>query len=202
MKIKINDIRKLTTVHNSNSNVTSNYKFSGFGSFDTHGYFCRTFKIKSLDEEVDGDKLLKWACKNGQFNLVNFLCETHELLLNNYNKTVVIASKNNHYATFTYLCERFVIPKKYVIESIRWSCINENLNIVKYINEKYDIQKEDIVGIENWVLYMICKKKCRSILTYLFEKFEFNINDFEKIFYQLEDDELQMLIINNLDPNK
>jgi ankyrin repeat protein len=203
MKIKISDIIDLTTVHDLRSKVNSDYKFDGCGSFDRSGYFRRRFNINDLNEEVDGEKLFEWGCKNGQIKLVTSLCETNELLLNNnnYNKTVVIAAKNNHVSTFIYLCENNKIPHKYIIESVRWSCLKGHLDIVKYIieNDKYNIQKQQIVGTKNFLLTMICEKGCTPTLKYLFKKFEFIVNDFDDFFHKLKDDDVKMLIINNLD---
>ena len=122
------------------------------GFDDSPRYNLNNWKRNLTIENVRSGDVLRWACEKGHLDVVQYLCKTFELTVEDIrscdNLALQLACENGHLKIIQWLysaCELTVedIRSDYN-RALRFACLYGHLHVVQYLCETFGLTVEDI----------------------------------------------------------
>lgn len=160
-------------------------KFRIFKMFDHHikenKYVSQSICFHSMDESLTYGALLKKSiCKKGNIDVINFLIdqklfEYRNVYMNIAYRNVYmnIACKYGHFNVVKLLCDKFEIKiTTGVCNPIYYACESGNLEIIKYLHQKYSLSTKQFFEKINSPFTQACGSGNIKLVKYLVKMYD------------------------------
>lgn len=150
------------------------------GNINIIKYIKSAYKLNCIKVIDFINIVFRSVCLNGNMDLIEYVeneCNVKIYrLMNKYDQTPVKFKYDTDYYSNKYVFKENDSLTISLQKSLMYSCLAKNLNVVKYLVDKYNITTSNIISTNMIVLKAACNSHNGSpdIIKYLCEKFELN----------------------------